>query len=69
MFLKPHCVRPFGISLQQTCVVMCIRNTFLFEHVEARVNARRWDRTSVVLLVQGVGRESSIQGAKPMVLM
>lgn len=48
---------------------MCIPNTFLFEHVEARVNARRWDRTSVVLLVQGVERESSIQGAKPRLLM
>ena len=48
---------------------MCIPNTFLFEHVEARVNARRWDLASVVLLVQGVGRESRIQGAKPMLLM
>ena len=69
MFLKPLCVRPYPIPLQQTRVVMCIPNTFLFEHVEARVNARRWDRTSVVLLVQGVERESSIQGDKPRLLM
>ena len=60
---------PFGIPLQQTCVVMCIPNTFLFEHVEARVNARRWDRTYVALLVQGVERESSIKGAKTRLLM
>jgi len=48
---------------------MCIPNTFLFEHVEARVNARRWDRISAVLLVHSVERESSIQGAKPRLLM
>ena len=48
---------------------MCIPNTFLFEHGEARVNAGRWDRTSVVLLVQGVERESSVQGAKPRLRM
>lgn len=69
MFLKPLCLRTFRTyTLQQTCVVMCIPNTFLFEHVEARVNVRRWDRTALVLLVKGVERESSIQGAKPRLL-
>lgn len=49
-------VGPFGILLRQTCVVMCIPNTFLFQYVEARVNARGRDHTSVALLVQGVER-------------